>query len=795
MARSIFDEHISRAGAIGKTSTIEDFDVDDSLDDIAEYIEDNLEDHHEVKTDIRTWGSRLLVSLISTVSGDSRAVKLLHEAGAGFRWSVLFRGTDATALRLPGSMGHTDVEKNLVQQEVEVASVDTVDVATPPSGAEMSDGINGSEQWAPEKSSMTCGDDGPADGVLREDSLDLVPLSAPDGEPRPVEADLEDQKFIEVQGHLVYVTAEGYQVVSEKEDDIDLFSNYTGTIERDVLTTDGIQEERHFEGIIRYDGQEFPFRVAARDYKSGKFQECLRAQVGPGPDTWKASLLLSAMRKQSTPVSVRVIKKFGWDDQRRFLTPSGQICPPGVEPVQDLSVDLSGCGKASNLDLISLPQEEVVDVTKIIFDDLLQTGDSRSMHLALAFALSPVVGEYIGHPSSLGMHLWGTSGTLKTVCARALQCFFGPGFAKPESILSWTSTSYSLQQQGYYYSSAIALVDDFKHSVVQSDSHLQVLIQNLFDREGRGRLTGGGAKLAKGYPFRGYLLSTGEDPMDQSASNTARVLPLPWDAEAARRTPRDRVGRIVENQPRFSAFTRVFVSHLQKKEVVELRERQERTAADLGEMMEGQSNGPRIANQLALLYLAFCEFLSCAAEIGVDTVEVFRRQDTFAEILHSYVGNLLERLDETEPGKLFLRYLRSVLDARPDLIASEPSTRHHLGFFKDTGSGRLVCVLPDQACSAARALCRQSGKRFPFSQDAVAADLKAKGLLICGSRGRLKTQVRWNNARPYVWQFPSEILGITPPAAARTGSLRCLLEGLPHPVSIPVVDDEASGRF
>ena len=327
--------------------------------------------------------------------------------------------------------------------------------------------------------------------------------------------------------------------------------------------------------------------------------------------------------------------------------------------------------------------------------------------------------------------------------------------------MSWTSTPNRLQFEGYYFRNAVAVIDDYKVSHTRNNSAMQRLIQNLFDREGRGRLTRD-VKMVKTQPFLGFPLSTGEDPIDSSASNTARFLPMPWDGSVAGGTPRERVSRLQRYQKDFSMFTSALIEHIQRKDPEELINLHMKIFNDYADTLSGVANGPRISNLLALIKLAFSQALIAAVELdAINDTEAFRLLDSFDEYMEMYLVFIRERLKDKEPGKLFMEAFLGVLSSRKNLIVRNPVEHEIAGFIKTHRSGEAdyVCILPGQAYSLVCAAYQRSVRRFPFSQESVAKDLAACGL-ISAPPGRSQTQVRWGDTRMYVWKMPITAFGL-----------------------------------
>ena len=585
----------------------------------------------------------------------------------------------------------------------------------------------------------------------------------------------EEPGALDVLGAQVIVHPSGYQL--QTAEGCKPISNFVAVILTEDIIDDGLEEERWFTGEVVQDGETYPFSMRAKDFGSQRCFDILMEQVGSSLLVDNPSLVRRTIQASSSPVETRVLKQFGWDQKGRYLTPSGQICPVGVDPLSNVRIDLSLCERASMLDLPVMSPEEVVGAARLLFNDVIQVGDTDATPILVGLSLAPVVGGYAVSDFLYGMHIAGISGSLKTTVARALQCLYGPGYSEDVPLLSWTSTPNYLQKMGYFFGGALAVIDDFRLSFSSNHGGLQMLIQNIFDRQSRGRLRAD-ATFRKSYPFRGYPLSTGEDGIGTSASNIARILPVPWSGSAADKTPPERVKRVRDGQKDLAGFTRELVRFVQGKPRTEIREQYEEMVSWIGKKFETKiANRHRVTNILALNRLSFTLGVLCANSIGaLDDMEMLSLQDDYQAAEDLMVAHLQGVLAEKEPARLFLECLAAIISSNPELLA---------GGSADDGRGKKILhakridgvlrlyAVPDAAYHAVARHYRAIGEQFPFSKEAVGADLNAKGYLIREDRKHLTAQVRLGQTKVRAWRLDPESLGVY--SDAFVNSLRAVL--------------------
>jgi len=176
----------------------------------------------------------------------------------------------------------------------------------------------------------------------------------------------------------------------------------------------------------------------------------------------------------------------------------------------------------------------------------------------------------------------------------------------------------------------------------------------------------------------------------------------------------------------------------------------------------GIANSYRVGKILALNHVSFTTGLKCAHAIGaLDQQEMFELLEAYAKAEDNLVLHLRKILGATEPAKLFLERLAAIIAAQPDLIAggmTETEGGKKLVHIKHSDDGPLVYVVPKTAFGAVAVDYRKAGEQFPFSEDAVAADLDARGYLIRKDGKHRTVQVRLGRQKMRAWRLKPEAL-------------------------------------
>lgn len=452
-----------------------------------------------------------------------------------------------------------------------------------------------------------------------------------------------------------------------------LLGNFEVVLDEDVEVQDEFVPSRRFLGRLRLASGEAPFAITSDEYANDRsFREALYRAGGPGIQVHgDLALLRNAVAELNPgPARRRVTHDFGWlgDDGAAFLVPGGRITAAGFQPAGpgDLQVDLADLDLARSLGLRPLDEPtELQFLRRHIVEDWLASHDRRVTYALLGTAAAALLASFAPDLNRYYLWLRGPSCSGKTFQASLAQHLFGdfsrtrPGGSAGGRTQTWAATPNHIQQTGYYFRSALYLVDDYKPNAVSPAHHPQIirLLQTYADGTGRGRLRSDSSFLGT-RPIRGLLLSTGEDVPEHSASTLARgiVLDVPSGVSDLERGRRCRA-----QCRRYHAWTadlvRWLIVHRYPGEYDDrVRELLDRYHAGV----EDRHNGLRLAGNLAQLAAGFQAVAAYLADVwdkAATEVQRFLEED-----LRRLRDALVAQVREQQAGEIFLHQLTELLD-------------------------------------------------------------------------------------------------------------------------------------
>ena len=508
-------------------------------------------------------------------------------------------------------------------------------------------------------------------------------------------------------------------------------TNFIPVIDRQATLFDAGVQTRQLIGRIQFPDREIPWEIDAKTFASDQgLKASLYETAGAAIEIYcRMDELRNAIAAISDSVSVEAITDFGWsEDLTEFRVPGGVISADGWKPAEDggISVDLAGTDIASQLGLQS-PDESVVQELKAhMIPALLEMAPRSVMYPLLAMLWLPILAPFLSDARPFCLWLVGNSGVGKSYLARIIQRFYGTF----RSFLSWTSTSNSLQMAGYYFRHAIALIDDFKPEVTRQTDVVR-LIQNYADGSARGRLRKD-ASANWSRPFRGWIMSTGEDLPEHTPSMLARCVLVRVPSFEKNLELAQVCTQIASKLPQLTA---AFVAHiLHEERAANFSAAVERVNARLHHLLSGHENGARIAMNYAMLEAAFGETIRFLFD---DQPTVDRMIREMSELVQTMISDIVNEIQTQAPHEVFFDVLRSlyasgrvrIQDAYRPGQQDSPSGVMVIGRRSPRG-GHLIEINVNNALEAVTMSLRAQGKPgIPTSKNTLYRTFRQHGLL------------------------------------------------------------------
>ena len=516
-------------------------------------------------------------------------------------------------------------------------------------------------------------------------------------------------------------------------------SNFVVEFERDVAVHDGHHVERRFEGEMRTAEGTSPISIPAKTFaKENDLLGALFDAGGPKVQIYGSiSQIRTAISGVSNPTIERVTTEFGWQDDSRYLVPSGMITADGFldRPLEYPRVDLSRVERASKLDFRRLDPADLDRVKRHIVDDFVLLNEPRVTYSMLATVALAVLYRFTDGLNRFAPWLTGDSGVGKSFLAKLTANFFGDFPLRDGEFVTWNSTPNYIQRVGHFFRDAIYPVDDYKPELMKPEAAVRVM-QGYGDSTGRGRLNAD-ATTNTTREIRGWLLCTAESIPDHSASSIARSIVI---LMRAARMDLERGRRCLAERSYYSGVTADFIRFLLAENRIpvfrsELSRLQEFYYRDI----VGQQNDIRIAGNFAMLAAAFGEMAQYLAPVWPawqGEVERFVIRDSVA-----LRNDMLGCVREQQACEIFLGTLRDLVENRHVTIdgwLTTMSTLQHSSFAKVVGrleqtpSGhRLFAITTSLALEEVNgSLVRQGRSGIKITPKALLDQLHQGGYLV-----------------------------------------------------------------
>jgi hypothetical protein len=550
-------------------------------------------------------------------------------------------------------------------------------------------------------------------------------------------------------------------------------TNFSAKIVRNVTMDDGVEAKRYFEVETHLKGKKRSVKVPASDFDHlGWVPEELgpEAIVYPGGRT-QAPI---AIRELSNGVpEKRVYIHTGWtqhNDQWIYLNAGGPIGPDG--PVSGVAVQLSGA-----LTHYALPTPPTgPELKKAVQASLriLEVAPDEIIIPLYAAIFRSVLGGV-----DFSVSLSGRTGAGKSELSALIQQHFGSGMDARHLPASWSSTENSLEELAFLAKDVGLVIDDFapagsRYDIDGLHKKADRVLRAQGNLSGRGRMNQD-LSLRPPRPPRGLIISTGEAiPRGQSLQARMLILELPgadvsW--EVLTECQRDaRSGHFAQALAAFIQWLAGQYGEIRKQLKAEIDLVRDRLSA-----MEVHKRTTYIAANLIVGIDYFFRFIEAKRVLTKEESEALR--DRCEKAIIQACASQDEQQRSSDPVDRFMDLVQEALATGKAYLGNseyyefcldhEISPRGQLIGWLD---GDNVYLIPDVACSGARALVGRSVDSLSISRVTLCRRLEERGLLVGHDQGRLTVRRKWNGTRLRVLHLHREtVLGEEAGQAGQVG--------------------------
>jgi hypothetical protein len=502
-------------------------------------------------------------------------------------------------------------------------------------------------------------DDYLATGKTREDLLQLARRELP---PKPS----RQEESLSLIAPIYRATESGIVRVSyDDEGNEELFqvTNFTAEISANVLEDDGANSTRHFEVMVRRQGEEREVEIPASEFSSMDWvpkhlgaEYIVLAGMGNRDHARAATQILS---KDIDETVVHVHTGWGrYGADGAYLHGEGAIGASGA--VDGISVRLP-----ANLGSFVLPAPPTgLDLRAAV------RASMQVLDLAPERISAPIFAATYRAPlcsSDFSVALTGTTGTFKTECAALAQQHYGKEFGPRNLPGSWSSTGNALETNAHTMKDALFVIDDFvphggPTDVLRIHREADRLLRAQGNNSGRQRLNADGTLRPTRAP-RGLVLSTGEDvPAGHSLRARMMIVEMsPDDVSVTVLTSCQKAAREGLYAAAMAGYVRWLAG--QRKGMEErVRKRATEIRAEISEHSE--SSHRRTPDVVAQLFVGIEMFAQFALEVGAIASTEFEtlRARCWTGLLESASRQTVLQ-EAADPVPQFIMLLQSALSA------------------------------------------------------------------------------------------------------------------------------------
>lgn len=538
--------------------------------------------------------------------------------------------------------------------------------------------------------------------------------------------------------------------------------------EREYLDDDQIMRSL-FVGTFKAKNYEKTFEIPRDDWNENKeFTRFFGRLVGSHFCLMRQDLDHLRIASQGFSKKFGIEKRFllatqGWHEGA-YLMPSVLVDVAGIRPNTDKEVSLDLKPHSSSLDFKIVPEDELRRILFHIKGKFLNAWPRKWTMTCLAHGLLPAVVSPLKIRKKPALFLEGLTGSGKTEILHTIQFFWGLF----ESIVNLSSTGKGMMAVAHDFKDALLVFDDYKGLNRAQTASLQTVIQYSYDPNKAVKLSKDSSILPP-KTTRGVIAFTGEHFISNDSAMVARTILLEVDKQDTTKT-RDAYSEVIEERENYNAVTPYFIHWLLQQDLKSIKELFLEFQKDFyAQIPSGRVNADRVSYNLSLNHVLWRLFVDFMYSLNmVDDTERASLCNEHLGYALEIQNDMIQRCSDEQTGNAFLRVLvqlissgEAIIEGLNDEYDGDAFKRGTvIGFMnQDQGAGpKIVNIFPDVAVRLVKRASMESpirGNERDFSRQF--ADM---GKLIPAGQGRLKHQIRYKNARPYVWQIYADMLEV-----------------------------------
>lgn len=549
-------------------------------------------------------------------------------------------------------------------------------------------------------------------------------------------------------------------------------SNIILEIERDIILDAGEGDtSRKYLLRAMMAGYTEEFEISAKEFGDDKdLGNILSNKMGSKmwikprciPFLRESCILLSPVQNTEGNASEYIFMNTGWRGER-YYTANGYVDKDGFHDFDYERVELPDNPAYMKNFHLAEPPADMTFVMDMIRNEMLRVFPLEITLPFLCHTFWSVISNFL--PSVKPTCLWvvGTTGSFKTSFAGVMMSFFG-NFGRGTEFEGWSSTTNSIEKNGFFLKDTPFLIDDYKGANI-SPKALITCIQNYGDRRGRGRM-GADLNIRKTWYVRANMISTAEDVPEGEASVISRILLL--------RVPKGNSARLEIAQKYahlLPGVTTKFIQFLLAKHPRTydlenlLSERRRKYTASHG----------RISESLA------------ANSIAWDYVREFFGLEDMDEDYYRGLENILSNMNTTtmqeQAGTVFVNTVSDMIDSGRYFLAG---TQEGLGTPHIEGAVKLGWVTPKcvyllgslTLAEVNKFRMQVSGSPIKYTQNTIYEQLLSAGYITPDPKGKPTKVVKLERQSARVLEFRRGVVEhcdekISYSRELGTGTLRC----------------------